>query len=221
CALALDGRGVPHLTHYDLERRRLSYSTLDALRLQWVTEVVDERGDVGRYHQLVLDGAGVPHAVYFDASDTRLKHARRGSSGWTAGVVDQEGHRGFHAHAVREANGQLLAVYSNEGAAKSNGPMKVHFARYDGSSWSLEGAVLDGHGPYRLQPGRDGAVHLLHLVDTRLAYSVRRDGKWRTEILTTHRPVLPNFNAAFALDGQDRPHVTYYDADDGALRLLQ
>ena len=80
-SLALDTDDRPHIGYYqsipdpsgDEMLGQVKYARFDGA--DWLIEVVEGGGDVGKYASLALNAAGSPHLGYQDATNGNLKHA--------------------------------------------------------------------------------------------------------------------------------------------------
>jgi hypothetical protein len=73
-SIALDTRGNPHISYYDLTNKNLNYAQFNGS--SWRIKRVDIDGDVGKYTSLALDSSGYPHISYFDSTNDNIKYAR-------------------------------------------------------------------------------------------------------------------------------------------------
>ena len=92
-SIALDSQGTPHISYCDFGNYDLKYAYLT--NSGWVTEVVDEDGDVGAYSSLALDEDDNPHISYgfwMKGADLfNLKYAYKTDGVWNIQTVDKDG----------------------------------------------------------------------------------------------------------------------------------
>ncbi len=76
CSLAIDANGIPAIAYFDEQSHSgrlhqfLKYAEFSGLR--WITESVDEYGDVGRYNSLWFDGGEIPTICTFSDEDNEI-----------------------------------------------------------------------------------------------------------------------------------------------------
>ena len=71
--LALDGAGNPSISYIDSTNTSLKFAYFNGT--SWVTETVDNSGDVGSYSALALDSSGNPSISYYDTTNGDLLYA--------------------------------------------------------------------------------------------------------------------------------------------------
>jgi hypothetical protein len=76
CSLAIDANGIPAIAYFDEQSHAgrlhqfLKYAEFSGLR--WITESVDEYGDVGRYNTLWFNGGEIPTICTFSDEDNDI-----------------------------------------------------------------------------------------------------------------------------------------------------
>ncbi|WP_406661465.1 PEGA domain-containing protein [Methanolobus sp. ZRKC3] len=70
-SLALDSSDNPHISYYDNGDMKYAKWTGST----WIKEIVDSKGDVGKYTSLALDSSDNPHISYYDRTEGNLKYA--------------------------------------------------------------------------------------------------------------------------------------------------
>jgi hypothetical protein len=222
-SLALDAADHPHIAYSEVGSNwgHLKYAYYDGAT--WHKEVVDgpPGGDVGQCISLALGGDDHPHISYCDRGNWDLKYAYHDGSQWHIETVDAEGYVGYDTALAVDSSGRPHIAY----LAETN---QLRYARYDGTQWHIE-MVDDDWAPYgggeyislaldshdRPYISYDRAVVYQHSL--RLVYF---DGAaWQSEVVDTQTLSTIAFPyTSLALDGNDQPHISYYDAANGDLK---
>jgi hypothetical protein len=71
-SIALDSNNVPHISYYDFTEKDLMYIT--KVQGQWVKQIVDTGGDVGKWCSITIQSSG-NHISYYDFTNGDLKWA--------------------------------------------------------------------------------------------------------------------------------------------------
>ncbi len=82
-SIQLDSSGSPAIAYYNDRDQQLELASLGAGG--WSVEVVDDKGDAGRYASLAYDADGEPHIAYYVAEGSEfgtVRHAWKDASGW-------------------------------------------------------------------------------------------------------------------------------------------
>ena len=110
-SLALDTRGIPHISYYDAKNQVLRYASWNGTA--WTPETVDYVGNVGQYSSLALDPNDQPYISYYDASNTELRLATydtaRGK--WVIRTVDTDGDVGAYSSLALDPAGHPGITY--------------------------------------------------------------------------------------------------------------
>ena len=72
-SLAFDASGRAYISYYDFSHTALKCAFWNGS--SWVTQTVDNTGDVGGYTSIAIDPSGRPHISYYDFTNGDLKHA--------------------------------------------------------------------------------------------------------------------------------------------------
>lgn len=186
----------------------------------WKVEIVDAGlgRNVGTYTSMVIDHAGNFHIGYHDEGGNALRYAFRGAheKDWHSMQVDAGG-AGLSLTVDKEGNPHFAYVGPNE-----NG---LRYAHWDGTRWQKQiidperiafflSIQLNSQGlpriSYYQRLWADG-TYALHLKYASF------DGKaWYTETVDADG-ATGKFNS-LALDGQDHPHISYSEVNEGDLR---
>ncbi len=82
-SIQLDSSGSPAIAYYNDRDQQLELASLGAGG--WSVEVVDDKGDSGRYASMAYDADGEPHIAYYVAESPEsgtVRHAWKDASGW-------------------------------------------------------------------------------------------------------------------------------------------
>jgi len=214
-SLALVGGGDLHAAIYHLANDDLGHAERSGG--SWSTEKPPEgsHNNTGFSASVAVDSYGYPHISHLrtpSSGSWKLLYTYEDASGWNTTVVDNPDAtstlniRGFTAIAL-DTNGNPHIAYSDY-----TGPLK--YAYYDGIDWQREvvmdtvdidfaptGIALDSSGtPYIVATRKDSYDY-----STLLARRTGADDAWQSEEIS---PVYSE-NAAIAIDGSDRVHVSY------------
>ena len=157
---------------------------------------------------------------YFDAAEADLGYAQRAAGetgGWTLTTVDSEGDVGrYPALAYDDAGNPHLSYF----AAKGGGGTVRHAWRGGDGSWQTEdvGPLAD------VRPGMTGAhkitaiaidgagrPHVMFTDRKSVFHGVRESAGWTTTTIFESTGATLGQLIEFALDGQDRPHATFFE----------
>jgi hypothetical protein len=106
-------------------------------------EVIDFKGDVGKYCSLAVDDYGWAHVSYYDASRNCLKYARWMGNAWDIQVVDTRGDVAKYTAIAVDSTGQPSIKYCDE-----SGP-KIKSMQWQGNGW-VPGSQAISSGPIPL-----------------------------------------------------------------------
>ena len=168
-----------------------------------------------------LDGQGGVGISYFGASDLSLRYAARTSGptgSWTISTVAADGDSGRYSDLAYDASGNPHLSYW---LAESPTGGTVRYAWLDDSgNWQSEdvGVLTD------VQPGFTGArritaieidsagtPHIMYGDKSQILYGTRTgDGNWTIQEALSSDGRFGQL-VEFALDGNDTPHVTYFE----------
>jgi hypothetical protein len=183
----------------------------------WRIELVDGRGDTGRFPSVVVGADGV-HVSYYDVTTATVRYARRTSSGWAPADVDvagrpasgEPGNVGMGTSIRLDAAGRPAIAYSDI----ANGHLKL--ARQEpGGAWALEtadGATNVGGWPSLVLD--DVGAHVTYFDSAnRLLKAAHRDlgGTWTNETVDGTVPSVASVGqqSSLAVDAAGGLHVTY------------
>jgi hypothetical protein len=202
-SLALDNLGKPYISYYDESQGNLKcYKVNNSV-------VVDSTGDVGNFSSLELDSNYYPHISYYDVTNQALKYALWDDNTWVLETVNLSDSIGMQQTCI-DLDSEDKPYISFR---IWNDIMIIH---WDGSEWvqvscwwfsedTWQSLVIDSDDSYHfcLYFGGDGTLYYSGALGS---YLVDWDGD------------VGNF-ASIALDENDTPMISYYDAMDGDLRF--
>lgn len=213
-SLALDVKARPWIAYYDLD--------VDALRVArkasrtWHFETVAEglTGFMAGGLSLVVAGGGVAYLSY--RTDRGLSVARRTARGWgDAEIVDDAGSAGLHNTLALDPQGQLHVGYLDLVDPS------LKYATHDGAGWQVQ--PIEGGGPdfvgehLSLALDADARPHLSYRSREGLKYARLQGSEWLVQ--TVEAGVT--FYTSLSLDQQGRALISYYDAENGDLKLAR
>ncbi|WP_224364594.1 hypothetical protein [Hyalangium versicolor] len=131
CAIAVDGRGRPHIAYYQKDSGDLRYAAWDGTAFQLTTVDTGGTADVGSSLALALDTRGQPRIAYYDATARDLKYAVATSGGWTVKAVLTAGNVGRNPALTLDAQGRAFISFWSESA------YRVRYAREGDAGWTI------------------------------------------------------------------------------------
>lgn len=220
-SLVVDSFGDPHIGYYDQANHDLKYARWTGST--WVSQTVESDGMVGQCASLALDGNGHPHVSYYHAISNTIKYARWAGSVWTIGAVDScgSGVGGCTSLAL-----ESTAPYTPHVSYYDGGARDLKYARWADGVWMTQTVDSGGIvGEYNaLALGGDGYPRISYYDATSdsLKYAWFDGTSWLSETVDSGLGLggsgAGGGHTSLALDGEDRPHISYYDANDGDLK---
>jgi hypothetical protein len=176
----------------------------------WTVQRVDapKRFEQMEDRSLALDAAGHPHLAY---GGDFLYYAYHDGTAWRTETVDDSGGVGYSAALALDAAGRPhVAYYDATGAG-------IRYAYHDGTRWRIQ-AVDGGRVDGTLSLALDAAGHphltyaeALSSTEAHLKYAYLDGAGWHFQVIEGAGWL--GWHSSLALDSQDRPHVTYYVAN--------
>ena len=197
-SLVLDNNDRPHLCYVS----HLGWKYARWNGTEWTIEIVDSMQDVYGRPSLNLDRNGYPHITYCNAPGDRrhLIHASWNGSAWKNETVDDVCF--YWTPSVLDAYDHPHIGYDFKG--------KLKYATWNGSAWKNE--TVDYGGDYvSIAVDSDNHPHISHKRSTSGLSYARWDGEtWKTEMVEIGDGI--GLWTSLALDGNDNPHLSYFDA---------
>ena len=222
-SLALDSNDNPHISYYAQNIQALKYVYLS--ENGWVTNIVESRPDINAaegwtfvYNSIALDSNDNPHISYFGYHDGILRYAKSSAGQWSIQMVDKAGRAGLYSSLALDKSGNPHISYQDTSY------VQLKYMHWTGSKWEKE--TVDGDIYYTgyfssLALDSKGYPHISYfdLYYGNLKYTQWTGSKWDIQ---TIEGVAPNSNyfmkwyPSLALDGNDNPHVSYFDENNTA-----
>lgn len=206
-SLGLDVAGRPHISYAIPEG--LVYVHYDGAL--WQQEIVDSADEVGMYSSLALDDEGYPHISYIDSVNDTLKYAYYNGVTWHIETLAkaQVGSTSMALDAVNRPH----IVYIADG--------NIKHAYHDGILWQTETVSGATIGDAQYIPLVLDAFERPHIVyydqHLNLNYAYFNGDDWHAQVVSATPSLATRTSLHFALDGVDRPHISYaiYDWSTG------
>ena len=159
------------------------------------------------YTSLALDHDGMPHICY--SSGGAIKYVRLTEDGWSREYIQ---YSFCHAPSMAlDRNGSPHIVYLD--GMYTN----TVYTTWNGTGWTYDAVDLLNGWPPSIELDTAGNPHVCYAIfEGVLKYAVKRGGVWRVEAIET----LPEIGryVSLALDSRERPHIGYYDKENGDLK---
>jgi hypothetical protein len=221
-SIVSDPNDKQHVVYIDAETvtSHLSYMTNSGAR--WISEVVDEGGDLDKVSSIVLDDDGNVHIAYFD--DYEANNTTRGRlcyandmDGWNVTVVDDStAMTGLNPSIALDSAGWVHIAYFDN----SVGQKVLKYVNNEGGNWSVPIILLPGTADVgrfsAIAVDGEGTVHIAYYYQGSkdLMYSNNRQGFWVPESIDNSHSV--EGRVSLALNSSGMPQVAYYN-DDGLM----
>lgn len=223
-SLALDEDGYPHISYVDYTDTDLEYAYQDADGWHFETVAGIDYYVNGYYNSLALDDSKYSHISYFYAGDDYdLRHAFRDASGWHIGTVAVLGRVGLFSSLALDDNGfpHISCWHFSDNFNSS-----LDYTYYDAGGWHVVLGVDRGQvGRYTsLALDDNGYPHISYHASrygtlwNTLAYAYWDGTNWVKENADSGGGDHLGAYTSLALDGDDYPHISYFDNGNSALK---
>lgn len=127
--------GKPAISYFDETNDDLKYKELTgsdpANPDHWLSSIIDDANDVGRYCSLVILPGDMPAVSYYDNTEDNLKYAWHDGVGWQNTIVDSEDNVGEYTSMAALPSGQPIISYFKRTYSH------LRFAWFDGDEWQI------------------------------------------------------------------------------------
>lgn len=225
--LAFDQSGRLHHVWFDKAMRNLKYSVREPSGRWSIAETIDANSGCGYHPSIAIDSEGHVGVAYTDSVHADLKYAFHDGLSWNVQSVDSEGQTGFYPSlAFSRRDGAAISYYDKT-------HRRLRLATTVTSGWQMQ--TIDESGDagrfskIALDPARpDASKWAIVYEDTggaRYRYAIQgqlRGGEERGDFtifnVNTRAKKLGGFTS-LAFDSQNRPVVSFYDAQRNAVVL--
>ncbi|MCS7248702.1 MAG: hypothetical protein NZ840_10745 [Anaerolineales bacterium] len=182
---------------------------------KWSTGIVTGTNSrAGRYTSLVFDFNQKPHITYFDFSEGMLYEAYQITTTWKFRPIDLSDTLGSAAISLDGARNPRVLYY--------NGLLGALEVASRSTGWRADTVIasrLSTDQRVAFVVDRNGRSHLAYYdpVNRDLVYGLKEGLDWRFEVLDSLGDV--GHNPALALNSENRPYLSYYDATNGRVKL--
>ena len=209
---SLDGN--PAISYYDNSSDDLKYAAFDGQK--WVTETIDQGGNVGRFNAISHGPDGHPAIAYYDWSNRDLKFASFNGERWNIEIVESDQMIGTEVSLSFNPEGNPAISYHNVSSRD------LKFAFFDGQRWSNETIISEGDvGRYgtSLRHGPDGnpAISFFDNSNDDLKFASYDGQRWNIVVVDSGGNVGQDSSLSYGPDGN--PAISYYDSTNRDLKF--
>lgn len=217
-SIAVDERGVPHISYYNYTLGSLRYLTYNIKMDRWEVSVPDSYENVGSDTSISVFN-NVVHIVYLDNANGDIRYCRKGvdetDAGWKFEVIDANGKVGYYSSMKIDKFGN------------------IHVSYYDSTLKALKYAVKTKDG-WRVQvvdrkddPGRftsifvdeKGNPHISYFVESKkeIRYAYYDGSKWDIQVVSSMK--AGGYSSIIVYN--DKPIIFFYDIVSNQLKLAR
>jgi hypothetical protein len=230
-SLDISPAGIPWMSYYDSSNGDLKVGYLQGST--WFSSTVDTTGNVGGFTSLQFNDQGIAYVTYAElfCVDTAcgavtLKLAQQSGSDWLIQTVDQCSRAGGFTSLNMDSTGNLhLGYVFQEGS-----DLRLGYAIRQEDAWlvsDLEGTgelgvvpqptmVLNSQGKPRFSYTLSSGSPVDGFTPTGVIYAEQGITNLITE--TVDAGTSNGMHSSLALDGEDFPHISYYDGGNLLLK---
>lgn len=215
-ALAVDGTGRAHVSYFNPDTQQRWYARREGAG--WSVELLDTYDPdlddrVGEHSAIAVDSTGNPRVVWAKSeasTDYKLKQARYDGAVWHFDLVDRATYVWVYVamdiDSLDFAHVCYFDIVNHQ----------LRYARETAAGWSAQTVAPVGIWSTfcDIAVGGDGNARIVfNESDQGTVNFARFDGsRWTVEVVDRGR------YCALELDGADRPHLVYHDADPDVLK---
>lgn len=205
-AIVSDDNNKQHVFYIDLVLAKTPLSYITNSGAKWVTETVDQQGDVGEQSSIAVDADGFVHIAYYDDTNGTLNYASN-LNGWEAVVVDNSSLSvGLNPSIALDSEGNVHISYYD--ATNQD----LRYATNAGGEWVVDSRDTGGNvGLYSsISIDGDDGVHIVYLSSTskNLKYTGNSGGDWVINLVDNSANIESKI--ATGVDSNNSVHVMYY-----------
>jgi len=221
-SLALDSSNDPRISYYDATATNLRMATYSSGSSSWGSDLVHNASFTGYYSSIVLDDTNLARITYFSKPVGQLFFvAQTGASQFATPVeIDRTANMGAYNAVAYDNTGKPHAAFMNDTTDD------LYYAKWNGASWDV--SLVDSAGETGLYTDialdSNNVPHIAYynLTTTCLRYATWVSDHW---VAVNVEPNDTNGNcakvgkyASIAVDNLNRPHISYYDEENGDLK---
>jgi len=212
-SIALDSNGFPHIAYGKMnswDDKDLKYAYWDGTK--WNIQVVDAADNTGGRCTIAIDKSNRPHIAYCSRVSDAPGKVRYASWDGTQWVIED-------AVANPSTQGSAMALDSQDHPHivyydSSNGALG--YTSWDGSAWVPE-TITSGSSYLAVEIDMDSQDHPhISFIDTnavQMSYAYWGGSRWVVQVIEQGTSGTSSFyeKTSIAVDGNDRPHVSYWE----------
>jgi hypothetical protein len=228
-SIALDSHDNPHISYHtwtpDYDLKYASWTGTS-----WVIETVDSQATVvGRECSLALDSTDKPCIAYGSTEFINgqtvvvLKYAQWNGAAWIIDTLDETirvswywSDAGVVLSLALDSNNRPYICYYKWSQTVS----QTKYAVWDGTSWNIEVISSDTYSSLSLAIDSQDKPHIILQRPSAsgfdLSYAHLNENSWIVE--TVDNDGTTGYLPSIALDSNNKPHISYFDATTFALK---
>ena len=206
--------GNPAISYYDNSSNDLKYAAFDGK--QWITETIDQGGNVGRFNAISHGPDGHPAIAYYDWTNRDLKFASFNGQRWNIEIVESDQMIGTEVSLSYDPDGNPAISYHNVSSRD------LKFASYDDQRWSTETIISEGDvGRYGTSlshdPDGNPGISFYDNSNDDLNFASFDGQRWNVVVVDSGGNVGRDSSLSYGPDGN--PAISYYDSSNRDLKF--